>query len=521
MVGRYPELRDLSPVPEGPADIRKRVALALACQQSRDLREQVKVKAAADPVWFIDYFGVTLEPRRQGEEAIQPFLLFPFQREFVRELHQRVLTGKDLLVEKSRDVGATWTVLWFLLHQWLFRPNFQALLGSWKEEEADDRTPRSLFGKLDFALHHLPGWLLPQGFEERKHRVKLRLVNPANGSVLLGDSANPNFSRGGRFACIFIDEAATWPDLEEVWRATSQSSPCRILVSTPKGRNFFASLRFSGQIDVLTLHWSLRPDRDEAWYQREKERLIDPVTIAQELDIAYDRSVSGQVYPGWHLVPKGHYPPNPDWPLFVAIDFGIADPTAIIWAQKNPKTGQYRIVDYYEAKGKPADFFIPLVTGEYFEGCPYTYTQEEQAKIAEHATWQLPVVFGDPAAAQRSQATGDSVLDVWKRHGVTIVTRPEAQKFPERYHATQLFLRQIEGVNLPACELLDLAIQNARFPERRADSRSTAALERPIHNWTSHGRSALEYLAVNLVRRRELKLPRPTRRKMAYDRFFA
>ncbi len=490
--------------------------MLLAAAQSAEVRAEIREKAALDPVWFIDYFGVVEEPRAYGEEAVRPFLLFPFQRDFLRKLHRHILEGKDILVEKSRDVGATWSVLWLLLQQWLFRPHFHALIGSYRQDETDNFTTRSLFGKLEFALRHLPGWILPEGFKIEKHRTKNRILNPQNGSVLQGAPSSTEFGRGGRFACIFLDEAASWEELPEVWAATSQASPCRILVSTPKGRNFFAELRFSGQIEVVTLHWSQRPDRDEAWYEQEKSRYVDPGLLAQELDISYDRSVTGLVYPGWYHVPKGHYPAQEDWPTFVAIDFGIADPTAMVWAQKNPKTGKYRIVDYYEAKGKPADFFIPFVTGEIWD--KYDYTAEELEKIALHATWPFPVVFGDPAGAQRSQATGKSVLDIWREAGVHIVARADVQKFEVRYQLTQLFLREIEGVNLPECERLDLAMSQARFPERRLETRSTAALDRPIHNWTSHGRSALEYLASHLYRRRRnLILPPPRRRKMAYD----
>lgn len=509
------------PLPDGPATVQSRVALLLASVQSAEVRAEIRARAEFDPVWFIDYFGVVEEPRAYGEEAVQPFLLFPFQRETVARLYRHIQEGKDLLIEKSRDVGATWMVLWLLLHQWLFRSHFQALIGSYRQEETDNFTTRSLFGKLEFALRHLPGWLLPEGFEFRKHRVKNRILNPENGSTLQGAPSSSEFGRGGRFACIFLDEAAMWEELPEVWAATSQASPCRILVSTPKGRNYFAELRFSGQIEVVTLHWSLRPDRDEAWYEQEKARLVDPGLVAQELDISYDRSITGLVYPGWYHVPKGHYPAQEDWPTFVAIDFGIADPTAMVWAQKNPKTGKYRIVDYYEAKGKPADFFIPFVTGELPEDTS-DYTPEDLEKIALHATWPRPIVFGDPAGAQRSQATGKSVFDIWREAGVPIVSRAEAQRFEVRYQLTQLFLREIEGVNLPACEKLDLAISQARFPERRSDTRSTARLDRPIHNWTSHGRSALEYLAANLLRpggRGKVSF-RPRKRSMIYDALF-
>lgn len=34
---------------------------------------------------------------------------------------------------------------------------------------------------------------------------------------------------------------------------------------------------------------------------------------------------------------------------------------------------------------------------------------------------------------------------------------------------------------------------NARYPNRSEDSQSTSAVSKPIHDQTSHGRSAMEY----------------------------
>jgi len=505
-------------LPEGPATVKSRVALELGCRASEELRSLVLSRCREDPVFFLDYFAVIFDPEEQGDRAIKPLLLWPFQRDLVWNIMEHIQRGRDLLIEKSRKVGATWVVLGVILHQWLFRDNFMALLGSRKEDLVDNGQVDSLFGKLLFLLEHLPGWMVPRGFNPRKHKRYMKLLHPTLPNVILGESSNPQFSRGGRFSLIFLDEAAFFPDFEAVWRATSQSAPCRILASTPNGRNAFARLRFSGQIDVVTLHWSQVPGRDQEWYEREKARLIDPVTIAQELDISYDRSVSGLVYPDWEKVPKGYYPYQPGWPLYAAIDFGIADPTAIVWAQRDPRTGKVRIIDYYEARGKPITFFVPFLTGEITAETDFPYTPEEREKIAIHSTWGLPTVYGDPAGRQRSQATGESVLDVLRKFGIHVVTKPEAQKFEVRYYRTQLLLRQIEGVNLPECGLLDLAIQAARFPERSPDTRSTASLDRPIHDWTSHARSALEYLAVNLPLHTHRSRPEVVRRKqMAYD----
>tara|TARA_R110000868_G_scaffold410842_1_gene700431 strand:- start:305 stop:589 length:285 start_codon:yes stop_codon:yes gene_type:complete len=47
---------------------------------------------------------------------------------------------------------------------------------------------------------------------------------------------------------------------------------------------------------------------------------------------------------------------------------------------------------------------------------------------------------------------------------------------------------------------LDFAssIANARYPERSETSQATSVQSSPIHDWTSHARTALEYLMIYL-----------------------
>lgn len=42
-------------------------------------------------------------------------------------------------------------------------------------------------------------------------------------------------------------------------------------------------------------------------------------------------------------------------------------------------------------------------------------------------------------------------------------------------------------------------ISNARYPEVKENSNTTQPKELPVHDWTSHGRSALEYLTCFLI----------------------
>lgn len=53
-------------------------------------------------------------------------------------------------------------------------------------------------------------------------------------------------------------------------------------------------------------------------------------------------------------------------------------------------------------------------------------------------------------------------------------------------------------VSIPQCDPLISAIQNATYPKRTDDSQATTENTVPVHNWTSHYRTALEYLVMYL-----------------------
>lgn len=281
--------------------------------------EKIRRRCEKDPVFFIDNFVYTFDPRVTPQHI--PFKLYDFQKDFINELHQALIHKYDLVIDKSRDMGATWCVCAFYFWAWLFVPNFSALLGSQKEEKVDKGgLPDTLFGKLDIMLRYLPKMFFPKGFNNFKHRNHMRLENPSNGAVISGESSNVNFSRSGRYASLLADEFAFWENSDAVLGATADSSPMRIFLSTPNGLgNAFADVRFGGNIKHIEMHWRLHPEKGEnavfdesqycwrnEWYDSEvKRRLTSNIAslklIKQELDINYIQS-GDPVFPQEHLL---------------------------------------------------------------------------------------------------------------------------------------------------------------------------------------------------------------------------
>lgn len=274
---------------------------------------------AADPVFWLNGFCWTYDPRVQPFLKV-PFILFDYQVEALSDILDAI-GNKDLLLEKSRDMGASWLCMSALAWNWLFKPLRSFLAASRNESYVDHSgDPKSLFWKFDFLIDNLPPWLQPIGYDRTKHRRHMHAENPENGSVLDGESTTGNLARGDRRTCILLDEFAAVTDGRSVLKSTRDATSSRLFNSTPAGvADAFYELKQTN-IDKLRLHWSKHPfkavglyttgpagdlsiiDKDgypddyqpildgklrSSWYDAECERCTSPQEIAQELDIDY------------------------------------------------------------------------------------------------------------------------------------------------------------------------------------------------------------------------------------------
>lgn len=246
------------------------------------------------PVEFICDWGMTFDPRNAeiGQPTTMPFLLFPKQAEFIGWLRDRWMGREDGLAEKSRDMGVSWLCVAFAVWMWLFHPGTVVGFGSRKEEYVDDlNDPKSLFWKARQFINLLPVEFIPAGWNQKKHAPFMSIVNPENGSAIVGESGD-NIGRGNRTSIYFKDESAFYERAESIDAALSQTSNCKIDVSTPNGNgNPFYRKRHGGKVKVFTFHWRDDPRKGPEWYAKQQNDL-DPVVLAQEVDIDYNASTS-------------------------------------------------------------------------------------------------------------------------------------------------------------------------------------------------------------------------------------
>lgn len=205
------------------------------------------------------------------EKSNHPFVLWPCQERAVSEIVGGIRDGRDVVIRKSRDMGASWLLAAVGVWGWMFH-GWQALLVSRVEDGVDKPSdPDSLFWKVDYLVGSQPEWLLPapvdrlvkRGSDCRQHMM---LRNPENGATITGQASTAHVGRGGRRTFVMFDEFAAMDDAEAAWRSAADCTACRIAVSTPLGAGtHYAMLvrqaRVSGDPRLVELLYTDHPEK--------------------------------------------------------------------------------------------------------------------------------------------------------------------------------------------------------------------------------------------------------------------
>lgn len=270
------------------------------------------------PVEFINHWCDTYDPRNagRGKPAYMPFIMFDRQGQFVEFLQSVMQAEENGLVEKARDMGATWVCSAFSVWLWRFYPGAAVGWGSRKEQLVDKLgDPDSIFEKMRILIRRLPREFWPKGFNEKDHMPFMRIINPENGATITGE-AGDNIGRGGRKLIYFKDEAAHYERPEKIEAALADNTRVQIDISSVNGLgNVFHRRREAGKewegeahkgvTNVFVMDWRDHPLKDDEWYLgRKKKAQADGLlhVFAQEVDRNYSASVDGVIIPAEWIV---------------------------------------------------------------------------------------------------------------------------------------------------------------------------------------------------------------------------
>lgn len=238
-----------------------------------EAEQQAILRAVADdPILFFDGFVFQYNPKAGRGSEFGPFILRPYQEDYIRWLVGHIDDPADLkddlLTKKSREVGATWLALGISVWLGITRNYQSVLLISRTENEVDKPgDPDCLMWKIDHILQHLPPWLAGPIDRKKNHIEFLR-----QRSFVDGTSTTERAGRGGRRTLLIADENAFMPKGFAMNVATRETAKLRLKISTPAGvATSFAYdekrlIKLGRRDRIKYLHWSQDPVKSIGLY---------------------------------------------------------------------------------------------------------------------------------------------------------------------------------------------------------------------------------------------------------------
>lgn len=280
---------------------RKKVSLII--RSSPNPIELAKERYANNCIQFIQDCCITYDPRNptKGLPARMPFIPFNRQKELVSFILGLQVIQESGLVEKSRDMGATWICCAISVWLWLYGDGSAIGWGSRKEQLVDKiGDPDSIFEKIRMLIRTLPEYVLPIGFIDKEHLCYMKCINPENDSTITGE-AGDNIGRGGRKSIYFKDESAHYERPELIEAALGDNTNVQVDISSVCGEGtVFHRKRMSKVVKVFIMDWRHHPAKDQAWYDKRKadaEAQGLNHIFSQEVDRDYAASVEGIFIP--------------------------------------------------------------------------------------------------------------------------------------------------------------------------------------------------------------------------------
>jgi hypothetical protein len=260
-------------------------------------RKELRERCRVDLFYWMNVFCWAWEPRLPAK---LPAITSSLQDLVIPRIDGSI--GKrHVVVEKSRDMRITWSVLFVLCNRWQFWENQSFAIASRAHEFVDKPgSPGTLFWKLDFILKNQPEWLLPEDW----HRSKNQLNNFSMASDFTGYATTKDLARSDRRLAIFLDEygAFDYAEGHGAYASCVQATKTVLMVSTHQGTvGAFADVvkrakKFPHRFELISMPWWQDPDkavglewregkRWSPWWQEMKDNSINESKFLEEVEM--------------------------------------------------------------------------------------------------------------------------------------------------------------------------------------------------------------------------------------------
>jgi hypothetical protein len=391
-------------------------------ETERRLREVMRCQD--DFVYFANtYCHILATNDRAGAWA--PFRLWPAQERVARDLQ----VHREVVILKARQLGFTWLVLAFALHQLLFRPVATILLFSKRDDEAAE-----LLGfRLREMYLRLPEWMRTTELTADTAHV----IEFPNGSRAMAFSTTGGRSYTATLA--IIDEADHVPDLEKMLNAikpTIDAGGRLILLSTvdkSQPESSFKKIYRAARQGQNSYHpifhgWRAAPWRTDEWYEQMRRTSLAETGALDNLHQEYPatdiealspRSLDKRIPAPWLQQCFSEVPPIPADSAFPPAMRLPAIPGLAVYAR--PRPDRMYVLGADPAEGNPTSDdsaleVLDCATGEEVA----SLTGKLEPSLFAHYAHQIACYFNRAAIMCERNNHGHAVL-LWLRnagHGV-------------------------------------------------------------------------------------------------------
>lgn len=450
-------------------------------------------KCKEDPIFFFNMFLWTYNPRLDKPHV--PFITYPYQDDFIKQIIEAVETGIDVWVEKSRDMWLSWTMLWIFLWWFLFKER-SVLLWSYKEDYVDAQgNMDSAFERLRYMIKRLPKQLKPKDMLSKYMNISAPWCWEISGDVWV------NFWTWGRRKVVFMDEFALRPRDETALQKTKDVTECRIFWWTPNWTsNVYGKVMTNHKAyrhllnKKIRLPWRLHPLKTNVWYEFQKMTRT-ATDLAQEVDISYETSVVNAVYPLFlQMATKGTYVYDVSRHTYWSWDFGRDSIAFCLW-QKDFQTGNVFLIKSFRRVNWNIKDFAGLVLWKPYAWNSWVYDERDFKIMKFMQLVRFHDHFGDPYNSDsRTVVSDDSIRKALSEMWINLTTNRKST-LRERITKTQLWMNRLfyDKDNYE----WEQSIIQSHYPQKSENRELTTEQRQPVHDENSHFRTCTEYFFDN------------------------
>jgi len=314
--------------------------------------KQVKeiIKCRKNPIYFLRTYGKVRHPTK----GLLKFDLWDFQDDCIKEF----LKNSYNIILKARQLGLSTLCAGYVAWMITFFKDKEVYILATKA-----KTATNLVAKVKVFLANLPVWMQPEQSVDNRQSVELK-----NGSKVQASGTTKDAARSEALSLLIVDEAAIIRGMDDIWIAAqptlSTGGDC-IALSTPEGMGNWFHKQYSDAIagqkievggkmigfNPIKLHWSLHPDRDDAWAANERRKL-GTRAFAQEHDCDFLQSGNNVIDP----MDMKWYEENPSQNPYICEPIMKEAFDKNFWIWRYPQNGREYIISADVARGDGNDY---------------------------------------------------------------------------------------------------------------------------------------------------------------------